>query len=287
MRVFSLIDYLAAVDAGATAPRRALLRQLGQVAAAALPLGLLGAVPAVASTLASADQLQLLLRLEYTQQALYMQALATPGLPLSGSLPQDVQRLLSQQQQHIDFISQALRNSGIVPPTSATSYDFTGSRTGSVLFPNALTTEEGFLELAQQLEDAGVRIYLGQMALLASDRGLLGGLQRLTSVESRHAAHVRLLRRRRGVVVRPWPSNTDVALTYPITFTSTATTPAATATVYTGEANERQFLANNAQVPFGTLLGTNYVIQSAAISEAFDEPLNTSDATALLTIFAD
>ena len=286
MTVFSLIDYLGAVGSNsAAAPRRVLLRQLGQ-AAAALPLSLLGPATAVASALASADQLKLLLRLEYTQQAFYTQALDATALALSGSLRQDVERLLSQQQQHIAFIGQAMQNSGVAPPAPAASYDFTGSRTGSVLFPNSLATEDGFLEMAQQLEDAGVRIYLGQLFLLVSDRPLLGGIQRLASVESRHAAHVRLLRRRRGSQVRPWPSNTDAAPTYPITYTQ-STTPSGTVTVYTGEANERQFLASNALVPFSTLLGSSYVIQSAAISEAFDEPIYAKDATNLLNIFAD
>ena len=288
MNVFSLFDYLASVDTAhpGPAPRRALLRQLGQAAAAALPLSLLSPTPAAAGTLTSLDQLALLLRLEYTQRAFYTQALATPALALGSSLRQDVARLQSQQQQHIDFLNQALRNSGVTPPTPAASYNFSGSRTGSVLFPNSLTTEAGFLELAQQLEDAGVRIYLGQLALLTADRPLLGGILRLTAVESRHAAHLRTLRRTRGTQAKNWPSAADAAPTYPVQFTTQATTPASTGTVYSGEANERQFISGYRQVPFTGLLIGAYVVQSTAIAEAFDEPLSTQDAMSLLNIFS-
>ena len=280
MNVFSLFDYLASVDTAhpAPAPRRALLRQLGQAAAAALPLSLLGPAPAAASSLASLDQLALLLRLEYTQRAFYTQALAATALALSGSLRQDVTRLQSQQQQHIDFLNDALRSSGATPPAPAATYTF------STLFPNALATEAGFLDLAQQLEDAGVRIYLGQLALLTADRPLLGGIQRLAAVESRHAAHLRTLRRRRGALVKAWPSNADAAPTAPLTYKPTAT--AAATTVYAGEANEQQFLSGYRQVPFSALLVGDYVVQSNAIAEAFDEPLSTQEATSLLNLFS-
>ncbi|MVN76786.1 hypothetical protein GO988_10675 [Hymenobacter sp. HMF4947] len=288
MNVFSLFDYLASVDTAQAgpAPRRALLHQLGRAAAAALPLGVLSTAPAAASTLASLDQLALLLRLEYTQRAFYTQALASTALGLSGSLRDDVVRLQSQQQQHIDFLNQALLNSGVTPPTPAATYNFSGSRTGSILFPNALTTEAGFLELAQQLEDAGVRIYLGQLSLLTADRPLLGGVQRLATVESRHAAHLRTLRRRRGAQVKGWPSAADLVPTYPVQFTTQATTPASTGTVYSGEATEQQFLSGYRQVPFTALLIGTYIVQSTAIAEAFDEPMVTQDAISLLNIFS-
>jgi len=297
MKLFSLLDYLAepAASAEAAVPRRALLRQLGQAAAATLPLSLLGPAVAQAGPAATLDNLTLLLRAERTQAAFYARALAVSGL-LTGSLRADVQRLQSQQQDHIGFLSTALTNSGVTVPTAPTSYDFTGIRGGRILFPKALSDVAGFLDLAQQLEDAGVRTYLGQLVLLTADRALLGAVQRLSAVESRHAAHVRQLRRRAALLastplVKTWPSANDAAPANPLSYLPalglTPSKPPVLTTLYAGEANEQQFIAGYKQIPFNALLQGDFVVQSVTIAEAFDEPLSTADAGIIWSLFAD
>ncbi len=294
MNIFSLLDYLAApaaAPATAPTPRRALLRQLGRAAAAALPLSLLETAPAQASPAATLDNLALLLRAERTQLAFYTQALATAGL-LGSSLRPDVLRLQSQQQVHVTFLASALTSSGAAVPVAPASYDFSGTRGGQgVQFPNALRTEAGFLDLAQQLEDAGVRTFLGQILLLTADRPLLSAVQRIAAVESRHAAHLRQLRRRRGALVKTWPSVSDAAPTNPLSFVPALGPrpgqPPVLTTLYAGEANEQQFITGFKQIPFNSLLQDDFVVQSAAVAESFDEPLNTADAGILWGLFAD
>jgi hypothetical protein len=80
---------------------------------------------------------------------------------------------------------------------SATSFDFTGNRSasGGGAFAKAMTTLGFLLELAQGIEDTGVRAYKGQVVnLMASPTILETGL-RIHSVEARHAARIRRMRR--------------------------------------------------------------------------------------------
>ena len=279
MTLISLLDRLAATPAAA--PRRQLLRALGQAAVAALPLALT-AQPAAASTKdTSYDALTLLLLLERLQKALYTQALAVPGLIPPAQAP-DFQRMQLHQTQHEAFLVLALQNAGAAVPAVPT-FDFSGRHgvaANPVLFPNVLSDYDAFLALAQQLEDLGVRLYKAQ-SNSSSDYQIFKSVLRIQQVEAEHSAHVRGLRRSRGVVVKNWPSDTDAPIVRPAA--AQVLTTAATG----GEDNVAQYLKTGVKIPFASLLliRDNTAVRDPALFEAFDEPVATATATAALNLF--
>ena len=60
------------------------------------------------------------------------------------------------------------------------------------------------------------------------------------------------------------------------------------ATLYAGETNEEQIIPGPLRVPFVTLLVStnNAAVADTATAEAFDEPLTTAQARALLALFS-
>ena len=78
----------------------------------------------------------------------------------------------------------------------ATKFDFTGARgAGNGPFAKATTDLAFLLEVAQGAEDTGVRAYKGQAGNLMSNAAVLEGALRIHSVEARHAARIRRMRR--------------------------------------------------------------------------------------------
>jgi hypothetical protein len=284
MKLISLLDHLAAAPAAAgDTPRRALLQQFGRVAVAALPLGLGAALPAAADTKdTSYDAVTLLLLLERLQEAFYTRALAVPGL-IPTAQTADFQRILSHQTQHKTLLTQALQNTGgIVPPLP--TFDFSGQHgaTGNpVLFPNVLSNYDDFLALAQQLEDLGVRLYQAQFLNITEDSQVSKAVLRIHSVEAEHSAHVRGLRRGRGVAVKTWPSSTDAAIVRPAG--AQVLTTAATG----GEDNLTQYKSAGVPLPFGDFLSVLKLtfVSDASLASAFDEPVSTATAQAALNLF--
>ena len=296
MNLLSLLDRLSTGNAPTgAAPRRQLLRQMGQAgwraAAAALPLVALTAPAQAATADTSLDAILLLLKLEDLLSALYTQALASSGVlasPAQASVRPDFERMLRQQQGHAQFYRSVLSGAGLTPP-AAPGFDFSGRRNNAgnpVLFPNVLTDYAAFLQLAQQLEDASASIYLGQASAFAGDRQLLSAALRTQSVEARHASHVRTLRRgvATSAVVKSWPSNADTAPN-PAVMVPNPTSGGAPVSIYTFEANENQPVSSTSSLPFAALFGGANAVQFSALSEAFDEPLPTAQATALLSVF--
>ena len=283
MKLIPLLDRVAAApDAFVGASRRTVLARLGRAAALALPAGL-AALPAAAKlTNTSYDAVALLLLLERTQEALYLQALAAPGLVPAAQAP-DFQRMQRHQSQHAAFLTLALQNAGaLVPP--APTFDFSGRRGvagNPVLFPNVLSNYDDFLALAQQLEDLGVRLYKTQAAAINSDNQLAKAALRIHAVEARHSAHVRGLRRGRGVSVKNWPSDTDAPIARPAA--AQVLTVAATG----DEGTTVQFISTGTSLPFLSLLFlTDLGVRAGALAEAFDEPVSSATAQAALRLFS-
>lgn len=76
------------------------------------------------------------------------------------------------------------------------SFDFTGARgAGNGPFAKATTDLVFLLQVAQAAEDTGVRAYKGQAGNLMADPGRLEAALRIHSVEARHAARIRRMRR--------------------------------------------------------------------------------------------
>ncbi|GAB2853580.1 ferritin-like domain-containing protein [Hymenobacter ruber] len=282
MKLISILDQLAATPATtAPAPRRALLAQLGRAAVAALPLGAAALPVAAAPADTSFDAVTQLLQLERTQVALYSQALAATGLiPVAQTA--DFQRLLVHQTQHAALLLKALQDAGALVP-ALPQFDFSGKHgvaTNPELFPNVLTNFDAFLALAQQLEDLGVRLYQTQ-SINISDSQLLRAALRIHAVEAQHSAHIRGLRKDRGVVVQNWPSEEDATIVRPAA--AQALTTAATG----GEENGVQYVTPGVPIPFASLLliSTNTAIHDPALAEAFDEPVSSAVAQAALNLF--
>lgn len=284
MKLLSLLDHLAAAPAAPDAtPRRALLRQAGRAAVAALPLGLGAALPAIAGTKSTSyDAVTQLLLVERLQLAFYTQGLAVSGL-IPAAQVAGFQRMQRHQTQHAAFLALALQNAGALVPAQP-AFDFTGRHnvaSNPVLFPNVLSTYDDFLALAQQLEDLGVRLYKGLAFTISDDPQLARAALRLHAVEAQHSAHVRGLRQGRGVAVQNWPSESDAVIVRPAG--AQALTVAATG----GEENAIQYLSAGIQVPFANflLIRNNTAIHDPALAEAFDEPLTAAVAQAALNLF--
>jgi hypothetical protein len=129
-------------------------------------------------------------------------AFATVRALIPDAAKQSLQQIQKHEQQHTDFLKATIPVFGGTPPAiTAADFDFTGGN-GSSAGPFArATTELSFLLLAAQaFEDTGVRAYKGQAGRLLingnnnADIALESAL-RIHSVEARHAAKIRRIRR--------------------------------------------------------------------------------------------
>ena len=117
--------------------------------------------------------------------------------------------------------------------------------------------------------------------LISTDYQLFKSILRIQQVEAEHSAHVRGLRRGRGVVVKNWPSDTDAPIVRPAA--AQVLTTAATG----GEDNVDQYLKTGVKLPFSSflLIRDNTAVHDPALFEAFDEPVATATAQAALNLF--
>jgi rubrerythrin len=164
---------------GGSLSRRALL--------GAGALGVVVTVPAVGRLLRLGDALgspskaqdvkilQLVLQVEYTQVALYEEALAQAQL--NGQVREFAQTALGHERQHLAAVKKALGSKAGAKPR----FDF-GDKTKNA---------DAFMRAAIKLEDIAVAGYNGQAANLT--KGTLAVAAEIVSVEARHAAWVRAL----------------------------------------------------------------------------------------------
>ena len=182
-------------------------------------------------------------------------------------------------------------------PTSS-AFDYTAGT--SQLTPFASLAD--FLALAQALEDLGVRAYKGALATLLNNKDLLTVALTIHSVEARHAAHIRTLRRG-GVAVagadgggpadslpKSWVSLREndgpvPALTAAIYGPGLATTTGAGAVVPASAAEDNVTQARINVQTNSASPGANLALTLAAASEAFDEPLDASRVKAIALSF--
>ena len=259
-----------------------------RLVAAGLPVAL-ATSPAQARPSATAlDAILVLIKLEELQLAFYTQAASAAAL---AAYQPDITTIQAHQQGHLTFLRQFLTNAGVAIPATPT-FDFSGQRGNTanpVLFADVFTNPANFLQLAQQLEDAAAGIYLSQ-AVIFTERPTLMALYRMQAVEARHAARIRSLRQAllsTSGRVKSWPSRADKAPSALIQVPAVpATMPASTTSIYSFENNETQLVGGSRIVPYATLLAdASRLVQSNSLAEAFDEPLPTAQATALLNIF--
>jgi len=207
--------------------RRDAIRQ-GAGVSSRLAAGLaLGSVPVALAALSRetfaqtpaniVDVLKFAFILENLENEFYKAVLGTSALaaqnnafaPVRALIPdaakQAFQQIQKHEQQHVDFLKAVIPQfGGTVVTITAADFDFTGGNgSGTGPFARA-TTELDFLLLATQaFEDTGVRAYKGQAGNLLingnnnADVALESAL-RIHSVEARHAAKIRRIRRQRN-----------------------------------------------------------------------------------------
>lgn len=272
LRLFGLdaADHDASPSKPSPTSRRDALRQTGQgvagLALAAVPLALGATRPAqgrpagIPTGIEVHGVLNFALLLEYLEDEYYQIGLDTGGLiPASGRTV--YAQISSHERAHVEFLRSAISSLGETPIEKPT-FDFTA---GGAFAP--FTNYDQFLALSQGFEDTGVRAYKGQAPNLYSQDGstntVLTAALQIHSVEARHAAEVRRLRRMMGVDVHEWIVGDDVDV-------------AALQPVYAGEANT-------------THLGTDATgvtnKNREQTTEAFDEPLTREDVEAIAGLF--
>lgn len=211
MDFFQIIDRLSEVDPDVLDrfdSRRAVFRSLGSVAKhsalAATPL-FLGALfqKAYAGTKSTpVDVLNYALTLELLEADFYRLLMAAGTLP-NAAATAAITQIRKHEDAHVALLTRTIQAAGGTPVTGTAT---TGIRFKPSEFPSTYAAQ---LQVAQLLEDTGVRAYKGRAAELVGTTLLTTALQ-IHSVEARHAAHIRLMR---GQL--PWVSNTDDLATDP------------------------------------------------------------------------
>ncbi|MGH7651914.1 MAG: ferritin-like domain-containing protein [Gemmatimonadaceae bacterium] len=197
-----------------------------------------------------------------------------------------VQQIQKHEAAHVAFLSSNGASNTL--NLNADSFDFTGNRGNSPAGPFArATTELAFLlAVAQGAEDTGVRAYKGQAGNLLSNRPVLEAALRIHSVEARHAAKIRRLRRSTGApgVVKYSGTISGGGSAAAGAGNITPAPPQAVVdafnAIYGGEETTTQ-----GTVPITSLPNLPSGFDSAAASEAFDEPLTKAQVIAIVQPF--
>ena len=240
-------------------------------------------------------------------------AFATVRALIPDAAKQALQQIQKHEQQHTDFLKAAIPTVGGTAPTiTAADFDFTGGN-GSGMGPFArATTELPFLLLAAQaFEDTGVRAYKGQAGRLLINGNntadtVLESALRIHSVEARHAAKIRRIRRTLN------PSDTSLRYAGYVRGSGVAAAGAgnipnppagavaALGLIYGGgtgpisyaESNTQHVVFNGsaaATIDAATLTGTDVIgdanARAAAATMAFDEALTKEEVIAIVSGF--
>ena len=324
MNIFHLLTEIARVDPevyGRFDSRRRVFRHLGgRLAAAAVPV-VLGSVfnrayaGAAATQATVAEVLQFALALEHLEANFYNAGLSRAAI--TGALSANNLRALNQikadENNHVAFLRGVIAAapvSGTPIAPAATDFDYTGGRGGSGgPFADVFTNAATFLAVAQALEDTGVRAYKGSATDLMTNKTVLEAALNIHSVEARHAARLRTMRRgglmpaadRASLVTadpnlpesspKSWVSNRDNNGPAPGKTDavygpgSPAAGPAGTI-FFPAEDNVLQGAANITTLLSGAnLTGLSVASAAVAATEAFDEPLDMRTVKAIALVF--
>jgi hypothetical protein len=251
----------------------------GKLALAAVPLAIsamfqkaYGQTPGDVNSI-----LNFALTLEYLEAEFYNNIVAAPTF---ATIPVAAQGALTKirddENKHVAFLKTVLGAAAVAKPT----FDFTaGNGSGTGPFAGYLGSYAVQLAMAQTFEDTGVRAYKGQAPGLQSNRVALTAALNIHSVEARHAAHIRQMRRALDAAIpatqkplKPWITLNYSGITY---------SPAADAAIqasYNGEDVTTQATVNI--IGLGGTFNT-----AAAASEGFDEPLTGAQVLAIVDPF--
>ena len=313
--------------------RRDAIRK-GATASAMLTWGLsLGSVPVALAAMSKeafgqapsdiVDVLQFALILEHLENEFYKAVLGTSAVAAQntafvpvraaiGALAQGaaitatLQQIQKHEQAHVDFLRAAITGAGATPPTiTANDFDFTGGNgAGNGPFQRATSEPQFLLLAAQAFEDTGVRAYKGQAGrlLIASNQTadtVLEAALRIHSVEARHAAKIRNIRRdlNTGETVIRYSGTVRgggaAAAGASMISNPDARVVTALGLIYANEQNTTHTVNNGtADVPIDVAtavtgldpIGTGQT-RTDAITEAFDEALTKDQVIAIVRDF--
>ena len=247
----------------------------GKAALAALPMALGSMFQKSYGQSGSSSIIEVLnfaLTLEYLEAEFYIKGLETSGLIAAVDRPA-FETIKMHEVAHVEFLRSTIIALGGTPVTKPT-FDFTagnGSMAGP--FADVFSNYATYLAVSQTFEDTGVRAYKGQATMLMSSNEVLRAALRIHSVEARHAAHVREIRRRNGflvpsgVLLQPWITLNQSGIASPLVQPS-----------YNGEELTTQAGVN--------VVGINgFAISAEDASEAFDEPLTKAQVLEIVDPF--
>lgn len=206
---------------------------------------------------------------------------ATNGVP-SGAAQGAMTTIRDHEVAHVAFLKAVLTSLSVTPPTyTAASFDFSGGKgSGTGPFATAFTNNYAvLLAVAQTFEDTGVRAYKGQAPRLINNNDVLQAALQIHSVEARHAAHIRQMRRNlgqlipTGVLLQPWITSNQSGID-----AGDAGVNSAIQLSYNGENATAQL-----NIPIINIGGQTIAANEA--SEAFDEPLSKADVTTIVSPF--
>ncbi len=292
MNLLGLIDEISKADPefeDRINPRRAAIKNItsfgSKVAVAALPFAfttLFKKAYGQTATPSVADVLNYALKLEYLEAAFYNAGVAST-LSFSTQEKSYLVSIQGHENAHVTFLKGVLGNAAVAQTTQGQNgtYDFTGgfnttsnTVTNAGPFATVLTNVDTFFAVAQAFEDTGVRAYKGQAANLLGQQVALTAALNIHSVEARHAAAIRELRRKRGgagATTKPWVSGAN------------DTGIAAVNGNYAGEDNVTQGGADVRTLPAVT--GVSDARKAIIATEAFDEGLSMAQVVELVKIF--
>ena len=277
MNILNILEEIEKTDAEVyerISPRRKAMSQFfgfgKKVALASIPLAMGSMLKrAYAQTSSAGDVeavLQFALTLEYLEAEFYTKGVAAAGLIPSGAPLGAMTTIRDHENQHVAFLKTAISSLGKTPVSKPT-FDFSaGKGSGTGPFANVFSNYDTFLAVAQTFEDTGVRAYKGQAPALIGSGGVLTAALNIHSVEARHAAHVRQMRKARGANVKPWITGQDTGI------------GAIVQASYAGEELETQ-----AGIKITGINGMSISVNAA--TEAFDEPLTKAQILSIVDPF--
>ena len=222
-------------------------------------------------------------------------AFATVRAGVTGAALATLQQIRKHEVAHVAFLKAA----GATSTLTAADFDFTGGRgSGTGPFAPAKTDLAFLLTVAQGAEDTGVRAYKGQAGNLignndATHNTVLEAALRIHSVEARHAARIRRIRRLAagaGATVRlSGTIRGGAAAAAGATGTPSAAVVSAFDKIYGGatpESTTTHVVFNGtAEASINVATLANIVGGSDAVTEAFDEPLTRAEVVAIVQPF--
>ena len=277
-----------------------------------LMLGALATMaPAQTTSNAVVDVLNYALLLENLENQFYLGVIGAAGSPfatafatvrgklggVSPTILPSLQLISQHETAHVNFLTTTISALGGTPGTypAADTFDFSGSRTvgGSADGPFYQATQDvAFLMAATQgFEDTGVRAYKGQAGKLLGQGAVLTAALQIHSLEARHAARIRRIRRAfLGADSAARYSGTvkggGTAAAAPGGISGvTATVATAFGAIYAGEENTNQSVYNGSAVATLNVAGLPGLSTGADVTLAFDEPLGATAVAAIVQNF--